>query len=42
MRDSGWEALLTPCDTMPLGRVLAPPIDYAETDFPVADIISFQ
>ena len=38
----GWETLLDSCGTMPLSRVLAPAIDYAENGFPVSDIISFQ
>jgi gamma-glutamyltranspeptidase/glutathione hydrolase len=36
----GWETLLRECGTMPLARVLAPAIEYAERGFPVSETIA--
>jgi gamma-glutamyltranspeptidase/glutathione hydrolase len=36
----GWEALLTRFGRLPLSRVLAPAIDYAEAGFPVGEVVS--
>ena len=38
----GWEVLLKSEGTMTLADALAPAIDYAESGFPVSDIIAFQ
>lgn len=38
----GWQTLLDDCGSMPMSKVLAPAINYAENGFPVSDIIAFQ
>ncbi|NQW21877.1 MAG: gamma-glutamyltransferase [SAR202 cluster bacterium] len=38
----GWETLLKASGSMPMSKVLAPAINYAENGFPVSDIISVQ
>ncbi len=38
----GWQTLLEDCGSMPMSKVLAPAINYAENGFPVSEIIAFQ
>ena len=38
----GWETLRRECGSMPLDRLLAPAIRYAEEGFPVSEVIAFQ
>jgi gamma-glutamyltranspeptidase/glutathione hydrolase len=38
----GWQTLLDDCGSMPMSKVLAPAINYAENGFPVSEIIAFQ
>ena len=38
----GWETLRACCGTMPLSRLLAPAIRYAEDGFPVSEVIAWQ
>ncbi|MEO2142468.1 MAG: gamma-glutamyltransferase, partial [bacterium] len=38
----GWQTLLEDCGSMPMSKVLAPAINYAENGFPVSQIIAFQ
>ena len=39
---AGWHALHQRYGTLPMSRILAPAIDYAENGFPVSDIIAAQ
>ena len=39
---AGWDTLLGSYGSMPLSRVLAPAIEYADQGYPVSDVISWQ